>query len=1001
MNLLNNEQIPGKENAVCFWSWNGKIEEEEVRRQIREFADGRFSGVVIHSRAGLSIPYMGEEWFNCYRVAIEEAERLGLEVWIYDEDGWPSGFAGGKVTALGEDYLIKCLEFSYDESGYTDNFVAAWSEENGKYKEIQNGEAKKGDLVCRYTVDSNYVDLLSAKTVRAFIDSTHEVYKAHFGKYFGNVIKGIFTDEPQLSKYAWSSSLETYWREKYGEDLKSELYKLILPADDCKSFRLRFRKATSELFHRSYTKQISEWCEENGLVLSGHFGCEDGLFTQVPSNAGVMRQYVDMQFPGIDHLGRRNTSPVLEKQASSIADQFDKPEVLSETFGCAGWDLSFKDIEEIWGRQSALGVTLPCFHLSAYSITGRRKRDYPAFFSEQEPYWEQFAEIMRWVNNLNRLMKEGKREVDVLVISPLDTVSAEFTGNNENYTAEYYSAQYRLLLENLLDLQLDFEIGDETVMEEYASVTPDAALKVGSSSYRTVIVSSCETLRPSTVKLLEQFAALGGRLVYIGAKPEFSDYALCTLPDGCTVQNRRDTVEKWIEREKVYRPVTLRSAEDNSLLHGALIHTRDIRDGKRIHIWTGNEFRSGETVVSVASDGKYEYIYRINLQNGSKQRLKTDAAGDMLFVNLKLNGGSNIVLELSDKCEGETAESKPVYERHITDCEVLMTDKNALNIDYASISIENGGFSMSLPAVHQLESIYKQLEAMPGDTRRTVRVRYAFNCDAGLITYGLSLVFEDEKVKKVFVNGKELELCRTGFWIDKGFGEYSLKGMLKDGKNEVELVYEIAPAQLLKSGFETERNRFFYPVEPESIYIRGDFDVKPFGKIQMNVNYYSVENAGFVLTGSSGKKIGYLAEQGAPFYNGNLSYRFKIDVADKSLRYCIATERQRAVAAVVKIGDFKRVLLSPDDEADITDALKQGENEICVTLLGHNRNLLGPHHHKNGVTAMVGPSTFAGVNGFEDFVNYGITPSDTSTWTDSYSFVPFGCEGFKITAYKC
>ena len=112
MNLLNNEQIPGKENAVCFWSWNGKIEEEEVRRQIREFADGRFSGVVIHSRAGLSIPYMGEEWFNCYRVAIEEAERLGLEVWIYDEDGWPSGFAGGKVTALGEDYLIKCLEFS-------------------------------------------------------------------------------------------------------------------------------------------------------------------------------------------------------------------------------------------------------------------------------------------------------------------------------------------------------------------------------------------------------------------------------------------------------------------------------------------------------------------------------------------------------------------------------------------------------------------------------------------------------------------------------------------------------------------------------------------------------------------------------------------------------------------------------------------------------------------------------------------------------------------------
>ena len=81
--------------SVCFWSWNDHITREEICRQLEEFADGRFTGVIVHSRCGLRIPYLGKEWFELYTVVVKEAKRLQLELWIYDEDGWPSGFGGG------------------------------------------------------------------------------------------------------------------------------------------------------------------------------------------------------------------------------------------------------------------------------------------------------------------------------------------------------------------------------------------------------------------------------------------------------------------------------------------------------------------------------------------------------------------------------------------------------------------------------------------------------------------------------------------------------------------------------------------------------------------------------------------------------------------------------------------------------------------------------------------------------------------------------------------
>ena len=81
-----------------FWAWNGELEEGELRRQIRVMQRMGFGGFFMHARVGLATPYLSSEYLDLTRACIDEAKRLGLEAWLYDEDRWPSGFAGGLVT---------------------------------------------------------------------------------------------------------------------------------------------------------------------------------------------------------------------------------------------------------------------------------------------------------------------------------------------------------------------------------------------------------------------------------------------------------------------------------------------------------------------------------------------------------------------------------------------------------------------------------------------------------------------------------------------------------------------------------------------------------------------------------------------------------------------------------------------------------------------------------------------------------------------------------------
>ncbi|MFQ6096021.1 MAG: hypothetical protein ACE5NN_07745, partial [Candidatus Bathyarchaeia archaeon] len=112
MNAINLEEFRNPEKKYRpspFWSWNNSLDVNELRWQVREFADKGFGGYFMHARVGLATSYLSREWMKCVEACLKEGKKVGVESWLYDEDKWPSGFAGGIVPAKSEEYRSRVV----------------------------------------------------------------------------------------------------------------------------------------------------------------------------------------------------------------------------------------------------------------------------------------------------------------------------------------------------------------------------------------------------------------------------------------------------------------------------------------------------------------------------------------------------------------------------------------------------------------------------------------------------------------------------------------------------------------------------------------------------------------------------------------------------------------------------------------------------------------------------------------------------------------------------
>lgn len=982
---------------LSFWSFNGDMNYSDIEMQIKSFKSQGFGGFFMHARAGIKVEYLSDEWFAACHKAIDVAKAEGLEVWLYDEDGWPSGFGGGRVCGLGKEYQAKRLCVSQGKLPDDVNPIAAYRWTDEKLLRISVAEAEPNDMLVGYKILPNYTDLLDKKVTAEFIKSVYEVYKTHFGSEFGKSIKGFFTDEPQLVECApYSFCLQKEYEQRYGRDFLDDLGMVFVDGVEGDAYRFRYWKCVSEMFVDSYTRQISMWCEENNLEFTGHFAGEDGLCDQVAKSGDLLSHYTYMQRPGIDHLGNRLISAVATKQVGDVAELCGKKNVLSESFGCSGWDVSFPQLSRIAAWQRMFGINCTTVHLSSFSLEGRRKRDYPAFFSEQEPWWERFGELTSEISEDSSHAMEGENTDNILLLQPLSGIWSTLIPGNFTERARDISAQFRITVEALIDAQMRFTIVNDNLLNRFNIL--DGAFCIGERRYNRIMIAETTSLCAQTIETLEKFNAAGGEVIFINRRPESVEgEKVFDCKWGFTLVNRRTMIEKYAQSIGYYKEIAVKDSI-NDAVAGDLI-TRVRKCGDEYLIFVMQPKFSGERTLELSVKGKHNVSI---LASGKAIPVPTKFYKGATHTEFNISYGQQIVFATSAVKETTVANIQQVCERKL-DVSFLQLDRdNSFNIDRAVFYIGDRTIETNNIVVTN-ETVYDI--AVKSDEDTSVSVDYVFSADFKGKIPEMYLLAESLKADYVYFNGVDITQKENTWEIDKTIRKYNITDCVKNGENKITLNATIKKGifdgQTADGKFETERNRFIYPIEFESVYIKGDFDVKAFAETENNRRYYSVEgNADktFVLCDKLEKTAKDLTTQNLWFYAGNAEYETEV-LYNGEEKVELFFKNAAFTYADIYVGDLRVCgVVSYPQKADITPYLSKGNNTVKIKIYGHYRNLLGPHHHVKGKVNFVGPDTFAGRKAWEDFVNPDMTGK--STWTDSYNFVPFGLDELYVRYFE-
>jgi len=323
------KNVPKEFRPIPFWSWNEKLNTEETREQIRKMNEAGIGGFFMHARGGLQTEYMGEEWFENVEASADEAEKTGMYAWAYDENGWPSGFGGGKVNGKGLNYQQKYLRYKEGEDANHERLIV-----------------NKDGYCFYYDVNPFYVDTLDLEATQDFIK---EIYEPYYEK-FGNRLEGFFTDEPQISRNGipWSFKFPEEYKKRYDEDILERLIELYRPVGNYQQTRIKFWKLVTDLFSAHFMKPIYDWCVEHGYQFTGHLVLEESFLDQLVSNGACMPHYEYFTMPGMDWLGRHNEKVLTHHQLRSAARQLGKKQVLSETFACCGHNVGHDELKWIY-----------------------------------------------------------------------------------------------------------------------------------------------------------------------------------------------------------------------------------------------------------------------------------------------------------------------------------------------------------------------------------------------------------------------------------------------------------------------------------------------------------------------------------------------------------------------------------------------------------------------------------------------------------------------------
>lgn len=357
-----------KNPLVTMSAVTGKPSSEEIFAYLKSLKDNGIEQAMVYPRSGCELEYLEEEWFEAVGHFVHFAEQLNMSLWIYDDFNWPSGDAHGRVSSV-EKFRLKSVCTSGEGCGK----ISCYSQNKGSlFREIF------------------FPNLLNDEATDYFIQCTHEQYYRRFGEYFGNVIKGFFTDEPGVGYCCTEDSMPYY--DGMAEDYNTATVRDFF--EDMKEKHCDFYAVSLELIGKKYRscfiEKLSVWCKAHNVILTGHL-MEDTTPNGATKQCGdLLKALLLFGMPGIDELRTRFDDLCLYNLLGSVQyGRRNKEFAMAELFALGPCNISYAKKRSMLYLCSCFGINRYFLAVSAMDMRGNMTiTDYFNLFTADCPDFE-------------------------------------------------------------------------------------------------------------------------------------------------------------------------------------------------------------------------------------------------------------------------------------------------------------------------------------------------------------------------------------------------------------------------------------------------------------------------------------------------------------------------------------------------------------------------------------------------------------------------------------
>lgn len=993
-----------KYRGLDLWMVNDDLDDDEIRRQVREFRDKGLYSVVFRTYNGLISDYPGPRFKSKVRVAIEEAKACGLKIAL--QAGYmPSAYPDlPKQNALHRIVPIKVEALTSEDTVIAEHEGIAFV-----------------DRIAPATVN-----MLDGESVDYYIRTAYEENWEEFSDEYGKTVISVWLDEPRFdNRYlTWTPDFEERFFARFGYSIKATLPSLYYDVGDFKRVRYDYFRFLRESMENCYYTKVREWCHAHGLSFAGHLMGEERLTMQIAQASAVMPFYKYFDVPGIDMLSavhdwydkplvpytevkrrfRERSMHVAAIQLASAAEQAGRELKLCEMYGVTSPSFAFRDMLHLFDFFAANGINHQCVHALFYSPRGFRKRFYPQSFNRYMPYWESFRDVKDHVAAVSSFVSSGRCATDIAVLHPLETASGYFRGltnptdESPRAAVDDYDERYYRLIVQLYSNQCGFHFVDPSTLDSLGSAS-DSLLKVGEMSYKALVIADIEVLSRKTLEIIRGFAECGGRVYIKGAPPTRIDGVytpelaeeLAALPGATVLEDNESLIRALRRREgQRYRYICDSDPSKTVINHRAdgesnyfFIHNGDCRREKR-----GRIILRGEHTA---------YIFDARAGRISEIGVEYEDGATVIPVANAI-GGSVMIFTERGRSVSKIKRSGARLTLAPRSAECIASDENLLTLELCTYKTEGSeNFTDREIAVERVTERLKR-ENYRGD----ITLRFSFESD--FEAKGLRLVLEDSAECEVTLNGVKVDTEVIGHYYTPAFEIIKLPDAVLRGKNYIEVKryteppLATNPSDDMKHLFEL----FRMPegVDLERIHLLGNFRVDTVAEYSQAAGLVRVARNFRLAEPSAIRDSEDLTSCGYPFYPGAVRYKIRFDI-DESIA--------DLEAAALRIGRYNgftaSVTVNGEPAGSIDrepytldirrDALRVGENEVEIRLLGSFRNMFGPSHLLGyDATECARPVWY------DSYKSTDCTEYDVGTLTNSFQLAPYGLGDFSLELYR-